>query len=149
MCMVYLAHMLTAAGLYVLRLGEWLLEILPAKTRITAKWWRGLTSPGCVAVSGFNHPRKNFIFDHPFYIVYLQKLTHAETHTQGKSSQTQLAFEKHAGLARQRMPFISQWEQCSKACVHLSRIVPLAEGARLGASRLPQVVAGQPRDGQG
>jgi hypothetical protein len=78
MRLAYLAHMLTAAGLYVLRLGEWLLEATHAKTRITAKWRRGLTSSGRIALPGFNHSRKNFIFDYPFYVVYLQKLTHDE-----------------------------------------------------------------------
>jgi len=32
---VHLGHILTAVGLNVLRLGEWLLEIARAKTRIT------------------------------------------------------------------------------------------------------------------
>jgi hypothetical protein len=32
---VHLGHILTAAGLNLLRLGEWFLETAPAKTRIT------------------------------------------------------------------------------------------------------------------
>jgi hypothetical protein len=32
---VHLGHLLTAAGLNLLRLGEYLLETAPAKTRIT------------------------------------------------------------------------------------------------------------------
>jgi hypothetical protein len=69
MRMVYLAHMLTAAGLYVLRLGKLLFETAYAKTRITAKWWQGSTSPGYVAISAFNHSDKNIIFACPDCIV--------------------------------------------------------------------------------
>ena len=106
MRMVYLAHMLTAAGLYVLRLGEWLLEATRAKTRITAKWWRGLTSSGRVAISGFNHSNKNIIFDCPYCIVYLQKLTHKE-----RANSLSWSSRSVLGMARRHMPFISQRER--------------------------------------